>query len=163
MQVDFDHILEENKDRIYRLCRIYAVVPLEPDDLFQEVVLQLWRSLDSFQGKAHVNTWVYRVALNVCYRYKLRLNKKEERTTSLDSITFTHAAPSQETNEERYQLLRHCMTQLPDADQSLLVLYLEDIAYREIGEILGLSENHVAVKMKRIREKLLKCMTQQHK
>lgn len=71
----FSEILEENKHKIYRICRVYAVSPIEPQDLFQDVVIQVWKSLPSFPGKSSVSTWVYKIALNVCYTSKIRLEK----------------------------------------------------------------------------------------
>ena len=78
-QSNFEHLLETNKETIYRICRIYAVSPIEPQDLFQEVVYQIWRSLGSFKGKSSINTWIYRIALNVCMRSKLKLEKSEKK------------------------------------------------------------------------------------
>lgn len=156
----FEQILEENKASIYRICSIYAVAPVEPQDLFQEVVYQLWKSLPSFQGKSKASTWVYRVALNVCYCAKLKFNRSNLQTIRLDAIQFVPtSSPSNDSQQEKYRALYECISSLKEADQSLVVLYLEELSYREIGEITGLTENHVAVKMKRIREKLFQCIT----
>lgn len=156
----FQQLLEENKASIYRICRIYALAPVEPQDLFQEVVYQLWKSLPKFQGKSKVSTWVYRVALNVCYRAKLKYNRNNSKTTHLDAIQFTlPAALPDRQQQEQYQALYECISSLKEADQSIVILYLEDLPYRQIAQITGLTENHVAVKMKRIREKLFGCIT----
>jgi len=71
-------LLEQNKQKIYRICRIYAVSPLEPEDLFQEVVFQIWKSYPRFKGNSSIDTWVYRIALNVCLRSKMKLEKKSK-------------------------------------------------------------------------------------
>jgi RNA polymerase sigma factor (sigma-70 family) len=71
LEVNFDQILKKNKHKIFRLCRIYAVAPIEPQDLFQEVVFQIWKSLDNFKGKSAIDTWVYKVAINVCLRSEI--------------------------------------------------------------------------------------------
>ncbi len=156
----FKEILEENKASIYRICSIYAVAPVEPQDLFQEVVYHLWKSLPSFQGKSKASTWAYRVALNVCYRAKLKFNRSNRQTIRLDAIHFVpSSSPPDHHQQEKHQALYECISSLKEADQSLIILYLEELSYREISQITGLTENHVAVKMKRIREKLFQCIT----
>ncbi len=155
----FEDVLENNKEKIYRICKIYAVAPIEPQDLFQEVVFQIWKSLDSFKGNSGIDTWVYKIALNVGQRSKLKLENDNEKTVRLDSILFTPVDTADHSQEERYQALRDCIAILNESDQSLMVLYLEDLPYKEIAAITGLTDNHVAVKMKRIRKLLFECIT----
>lgn len=156
----FEQILEVNKASIYRVCQIYAVMPVEPEDLFQEVVYNMWKALDSFKGDAKMSTWIYRIAINVCVRYKLRLDKHNQKTTRLSAITIPPAAEtSDEGKEERFAILRACIQTLKEADRSIVILFLEGLAYREISEVTGLSENYVAVKMKRIRKTLFECIS----
>lgn len=155
----FDEILEENKERIYRLCRIYAVEPIAPQDLFQEVIYQVWKSLSEFKGNSQLSTWIYRIALNVCISSKLKLQKKREKMIRLESIQFNLVEDSVDNNQkEKLGILQSCISTLNEADKSIIVLYLEDLSYREISNITGLTENHIAVKMKRIRTKLFNCM-----
>lgn len=156
----FETLLEHNKHRIFRICSIYAVNPIEPEDLFQEVVFQLWKSLPSFKGKSSIDTWVYKITLNVCLRSKMKLDKMNGKLDRFTAIQFIPATndPNPE-DDERYVYLRQCIATLNESDASILVLYLEDLAYKEIAMITGLSENHVAVKMKRIRKKLFDCIT----
>ncbi len=155
----FKDVLENNKEKIYRICKVYAVSPIEPQDLFQEVVFQIWKSLDSFKGNSGINTWVYKIALNVGQRSKLKLENHNGKTVRLDSILFTPVHTEDVSQEARYQALRDCIAILNESDQSLMVLYLEDLPYKEIASITGLTDNHVAVKMKRIRKLLFECIT----
>ena len=156
----FEDIIETNKGSIYRICRIYAVAPMEPEDLFQEVVYQIWKSFPSYNGGAQISTWIYRIALNVGIRYKLKLDKHNAKTTRLSAITISPAAEAvDEDQEERFAALRACIQTLKEGDQSILILHLEGLAYKEISEITGLSDNHIAVKMKRIRKALFDCIT----
>lgn len=159
-QDNFEQLLKENKDKIYRICRIYAAAPIEPQDLFQEVVFQIWKSLPNFKGKSSIDTWVYRIALNVCLRSKMKLDKSNQNTTRFDAIHFT---PVTETvnpfEEEKFKYLIECIATLNESDTSIIVLYLDELSYKEIAEITGLSENLIAVKMKRIRKKLFDCIT----
>lgn len=155
----FEGLLKDNKHKIYRICRIYAVSPMEPQDLFQEVVFQLWKSLDSFKGHSSLDTWVYKITLNVCLRSKMKLEKVSARTTRFDAIEFAQATEQTDPLEqERFLYLKECISSLNDVDKSIVILYLDEVAYREIAMITGLSENHIAVKMKRIKKKLLQCM-----
>ena len=158
-QTNLEEILKTNKEKIYRICRIYAVSPFEPQDLFQEVAYQIWKSFPSFKGKSNIGTWVYRVALNVCMRSKLRLEKNSTKTDRFDSIEFKVSENISNDNDlEKYQFLKECIATLNESDTSIIVLYLEDLSYKQIAEVTGLTENHIAVKMKRIRKKLFDCI-----
>ncbi|MDW7694090.1 sigma-70 family RNA polymerase sigma factor [Flammeovirgaceae bacterium SG7u.111] len=88
MEESFEKVLDDNKLKIYRMCRIYAAIPLEPQDLFQEVVFQLWKSFSSFKGNSSIDTWVYKVALNVCLRSKVKMDKSNNKTERFESINF---------------------------------------------------------------------------
>ncbi|MEB8329916.1 sigma-70 family RNA polymerase sigma factor [Flavobacteriaceae bacterium KMM 6897] len=153
-------ILDENKQSIYRICRIYAVSPIEPQDLFQEVVIQIWKSLPSFKKKSSINTWIYKIAINVCTRRNQQIENSSRDTVSLKSIEFKLSeSPTDTYEQEKYKALYNCISCLEESDQKIMVLYLEELAYKEIAEITNLTENHIAVKMKRIRKKLLDCIT----
>jgi RNA polymerase sigma-70 factor (ECF subfamily) len=156
----FIDLLEANKAKIFRICRVYAQDEEGQKDLFQEVVFNLWQSVDSFRGEAHISTWVYRVALNVCMRSRLQIQKKQGKHLPLESVTFHYATSEKDHLEEKETraLLYHCIANLKESEKALLILYLEDMPYKEIASIAGLTENHVAVKLKRIREKLSDCM-----
>lgn len=155
----FEKTLRENTDRVYRVCRIYAQPPLQAKDLFQEVVFNIWKSFGNFKEEAAISTWVYRIALNVCMRSKLKLEKKNQKTYRLDSIEFEARSENEsEQDEARYKALYECIARLKESDQSIVVLYLEELSYKEISAISGLSENHIAVKMKRIRTQLFECI-----
>jgi len=156
----FENILEDNKDKIYRICRIYAVDPIEPQDLFQEVVFQVWKSYAGFEGKSSTSTWVYKIALNVCMRSKMKLDKKNDKTEQLGSIhIMADYHGHNEVQEEKYQALRTCINLLNESDQSLVIMLLEELPYKEMAQVTGLTENHVAVKMKRIRKVLFECIS----
>lgn len=156
----FEEILERNKHKIFRICNIYAVPPIETQDLFQEVVYQIWKSIDSFNSNSSIDTWVYRICINVCLRSKMKLDKSYSNTDRLESIHFTPIEKETDTFEqEKLKYLKECISSLNETDTSLIVLFLDDLSYKEIAAITGLSENHIAVKMKRIRRKLFECIT----
>lgn len=158
-QKSFEDILKKNKDKMYRICRIYAISPVEPQDLFQEVVYHIWKSLPSFKKTSSVDTWVYRVTLNVCMRSKLNLEKSSAKTVRYEAIQFMATQhPIDEVQQEKYKFLKECIATLNESDTSIIILYLEELSYKEIATITGLSENHIAVKMKRIRKRLFDCI-----
>jgi RNA polymerase sigma factor (sigma-70 family) len=157
--MEFQRIVDDNKQRIFRICRIYSIPPVEPEDLFQEVIYEIWKSIDSFRGQSSVSTWVCRVALNVCIRAKQKHQARDRRMVRLDNIHIeTIPDRSHEPPDDRFDDLRQCISGLKEAERSLVVLHLDELPYRDIAGITGLSENTVAVKLKRIRAKLLECM-----
>jgi RNA polymerase sigma-70 factor (ECF subfamily) len=156
----FEQVLTANKEAIFRICRIYASTPMEPQDLFQEVTFHIWKAYSTFENRSNVNTWVYRVALNVCIRSKEKLEKRNEKMTRFDSIELSHApAKTDKLEEEKYLALRSCINKLHEVDQAIVILSLDELPYKEIAAVTGITENHVAVKMKRIRTILLRCIT----
>ena len=154
--------LEENQDKLYRLCSIYSDNNEDSKDLFQEVLVQIWKSMSSFKGNSSIGTWMFRVALNVCLRFKSKHTKNQNRFIRLDSMTISNLRTEENNEEENEKLkdLKKCVKKLNDGDKAIVALYLEGVVYKEISSILGLSENHVAVKVKRIKSKLFNCINE---
>lgn len=155
MEERFISILTQNKDAIFRICRSYAPGRADAEDIFQEVLLNIWKSLPDFRADAAASTWVYRITLNVCLRTKHRRDK-QHKPLSLDGLNFEPPADSQHPPD--YHLLYDCISLLGDADKAIMLLFLEDLPYKEIAATTGISENLVAVKLKRIKTKLFTCL-----
>jgi len=155
----FNQILEDNKTSIYRICRIYAVSPIEPQDLFQEVIFHIWKSYSTFKGKSNISTWIYKIALNVCNRSKMQFESLNNKTKRLESIQFklSETIPN-EIEEIKFKALRECISLLNAVDGSIVIMHLDELHYKEIAVITDLTENHIAVKMKRIKKILLDCI-----
>jgi RNA polymerase sigma factor (sigma-70 family) len=158
-ELRFLQAYEKNKNSLYRVCKGYFKDKEDAKDIFQEVLLQLWKGFPKFRGEASEHTWMYRVALNVCLRQVYTAGKKRKRHLSLESVRV----PAQEgepffRNEEHRQLYE-CIHRLEDLERSVVLLHLEELSHREIAEVTGLTENHVAVKLKRIKGKLFNCLT----
>jgi RNA polymerase sigma factor (sigma-70 family) len=154
--------LEQNQQKLLRICSVYAEDGDDKKDLFQEAVINIWQAMPSFEGKSSISTWMFRITLNVCLRLQSRGARKRDRFLKMDSITI-ESLENEDTGGEhhdRLEKLRSCIKGLHDADRAVITLYLEELPYREISEITGLTENHVAVTVKRIKEKLLNCLTQ---
>ena len=154
--------LKENQDKLYRICSIYSDGNEDSKDLFQEVLVNIWKSMSSFKGNSSIGTWMFRIALNVCLRFKSKYTKNQNPFIRLDSMTIFNIGSEivSESNNEKLIALRKCIKKLNDGDKAIVALYFEELAYREISDILGLSENHIAVKIKRIKSKLFNCINE---
>ncbi|MFD2824517.1 RNA polymerase sigma factor [Lacinutrix iliipiscaria] len=152
--------LKENQDKLYRICSIYSDNNEDSKDLFQEVLVHIWKSMSSFKGSSSIDTWIFRIALNVCLRFKSKHKKNQNRFIRLDSMTIANIGSEKANEEDNEKLiaLRKCIKKLNEGNKAIVALYLEGLAYREISDILGLSENHIAVKIKRIKSKLFNCI-----
>jgi RNA polymerase sigma factor (sigma-70 family) len=158
----FLNALEETQHKLLRLCSVYAEDADDKKDLFQESLINIWQSMPSFSGNSSLSTWMFRITLNVCLRLQTQQLKKRDRYRKLDSIAFEMVSDDDNHTEEKEQLvkLRNCIKKLNEADRAVTTLYLEELSYKEISEITGLTENHVAVKIKRIKMKLLTCINE---
>ncbi len=155
----FEQVIEDNKNTIYRICKVYATSPVEPEDLFQEVTIHIWKAFSNFDGRAKISTWIYRIALNVCMRYKSRLDNRNGNLIRLDAIEFQVPSLIPDLSvEEKFTALYDCIRLLNEPDQSIAILILDELPYKEIANITGLSENHIAVKTKRMKKVLLNCI-----
>src|SRR5258705_9840013 len=152
--------LEQNQLKLLRVCSVYAEDADDKKDLFQEALINIWQSMHSFEEKSSLSTWMFRITLNVCLRLQTKQAKKRDRFRKLDSITIESISDEETNHEENEQLinLRRCIQKLNDADKAVTTLYLEELSYKEISDITGLTENNVAVKIKRIKMKLLNCI-----
>ena len=156
----FLRALEQHQHKLLRICSVYAEDDDEKKDLFQEALINIWEAMPSFQERSSLSTWMFRITLNVCLRLQSREAKKRNRLRRLDSITFENITSDESGSdvEERVIKLRRCIRKLNDAERGVITLYLEELPYKEISEVTGLTENHVAVMVKRIKEKLLNCI-----
>ncbi|HVZ57356.1 MAG TPA: sigma-70 family RNA polymerase sigma factor [Chitinophagaceae bacterium] len=153
-QQEFLELVDRHGGLIRKVCRLYCDNPQDRQDLYQEIVLQLWRSLPGFRQQSQVSTWMYRVALNTAIT-DLRRSRNRVRTTRLEDLE-EEPADSEETARMREQtrLLQEAIRRLSDIDKAIVLLYLEQHSYEEMEAVLGMSQNHLRVKMNRIREKL---------
>lgn len=141
---------------VHKVCGMYCDDEEDRKDLFQEILINLWKSYSSFRGDSKFSTWMYRVSLNVAIQRLRKTNKKKEDTTH--PVDFDEIAlPQKETLPEKELHMMHtAINQLSDVEKAIVMLYLEEKGNEEIAEIVGISQNYVRVKMTRIREKLKK-------
>lgn len=122
----------------------------EVADLFQEVLVKLWNGYDSFQGKSDIKTWIYRVTLNTCVTIDRKKRRRNRAMLSMDVDYFD----SQEQETAQVRILHERIARLQPLDRAIILLWLEQISYGEIGEIVGISAKNVSVRLARIRVQL---------
>ncbi len=153
MSYDFLETIKENESIIYKLVRIYAEKYDDQQDLYQEIIYQLWKSFNTFQGKSKISTWIYKVALNTSLAH-INLKKKHSGRVSLQNIELqiedridTHM---EDKIIEMYQQIRR----LNEIDRAIIFLSLEGKGYEEIAVISGFTISNVGTRLNRIKQKL---------
>ena len=140
------------------MCNIYCDDQEDRNDLFQEIVAQLWKSFPSFREESKFSTWMYRVALNTA----ITTFKKTKRRPDQNRLTYENFQLKDENydteTEEEIKNLHRAVAQLTGVEKSIVLLFLENKKYEEIAEITGITQNYVRVKMNRIKKKLKKFM-----
>lgn len=148
---EFVSLIETYKQVIYKVCYMYASETAELNDLYQEVVINLWKAMPHFRGESKVSTWIYRISLNTCITFFRKARSKPEVVPlSIDLHQVVYDEDKSALLNEMYQLINR----LNPLERALILLWLEEKSYQEIAEITGLTRNNVAVKLNRIKEKL---------
>lgn len=151
--------LQEHTGLIFKVARAFSNADADRDDLVQEILLQLWCSLPRFEGKSKASTWIYRVALNTALAWKRKETKR--RTTQTPMILIDELPATEQEDRQREELVERLYSaihQLPKVDAALVLLYLDELSYREMAEVLGISETNVGVKLNRARKALSELM-----
>lgn len=155
----FSEWLEECGGIPIKIARSFAGNPEDQRDLLQEMHLQLWRSIESFAGQAKASTWIYRVCLNTAMTWQ-RSEKRRRRFLDSVDLPDLFAPPERLANAPLLDALYAAIRELRPADRALILLYLEDRSYREIGEIIGISESNTGVRLQRIKRELAERLNQ---
>ena len=154
IEKEFLEMVDSQKRVIYKVCYIYAKDRDDLNDLFQETVLNLWKSFPRYRGEGKLTTWVYRIAMNTCITF-LRHS-----STRIQTIPITANVAGLMAEEDGtaglLQDLYKLINQLGKLERALILLWLEERSYEEMADILGISKNNVAVKLNRTKEKLRK-------
>jgi len=149
---EFIHLLNQHQKIVYKVCNLYMDLHSDREDLFQEITLQAWKAYGNFRGDAKFSTWLYRVALNTAITF-FRKDKKKPDIYSTDTMP-EKVEENTDPVEEQVKAMYAAIGELSKIDKALVMLYLEDYSYQEIGEMMGITANNVAVKMNRIKLKL---------
>ncbi len=147
----FTQLVSEHKRTIYTVCYMFSKDTAEIEDLFQEILVRMWNGFGSFRGDCDVRTWIWRVSLNTCINYDRKKRRWGERVEL--SVDMN---PSADGDDDSMQIkqLRERIGKLGFVDRSIILLWLENLSYDEIGAIVGISAKNVSVKLVRIKEKL---------
>ncbi len=157
---EFSKLIKDNQGLIIKVSRLYTNSLEDEQDLFQEIVLQLWRSYDSFKGQSKISTWMYRVALNTA----ITLFRKKTKSPQTDELMdYPHSNYLDDDDEKQLQvsLLYKVVKMLPNVERAIVMMYLDDLPYRDIAENLGITEVNARVKMNRLK-KTLKQLMEKH-
>jgi len=150
----FDGWLGRHRGLLFKVVRAYAFTPPDQDDLFQEIITQVWCSIPRFRAESSETTWLYRVALNTALAWSRKERRNRDRTHALNSEAQVLLPQSRPTHP-RLDWLYEQIVQLDHVDRSLTLLLLDGFSYREMAETLGISESHVGVKLNRIKAQLI--------
>lgn len=154
-QEQFLSIIQSNKGIIYKVANAYCSIAEDRKDIVQEIVLQLWRTFDHYNAAYKHSTWIYRIALNVAISFYRKESSRKKISNGLTDSVFDLAdAEDPAAKEANMQLLLQFIGGLKELDKALMLLYLEERSYREIAEIIGITETNVATKLSRIKTDL---------
>lgn len=155
LEQEFLSKIEKHQGIIYKVSRMYMDNEVDQEDLYQEIVYQLWKSYKSFRGDSQFSTWMYRVSLNTAISFFKKEKKQKEIEDKLKIQDNTEAMETNE-NPDKLDFLYKAINQLNDVDKALIFLYLEGLSHKEIGKNLGISEGNARVRLNRIKTKLEK-------
>jgi RNA polymerase sigma factor (sigma-70 family) len=151
----FISVIKDNQNLIYKICYSYCANTENRKDLQQEILMQLWNSFSKFDGRVKISTWIYRIALNTAISFYRNDCKHKDKKVTIDaSIISLSNFESDSGQDENIVMLYHFIERLDEMDKALMLLYLDDNKYREIADILGISETNVATKISRIKNSL---------
>jgi RNA polymerase sigma-70 factor (ECF subfamily) len=150
----FNEWLASHKGILFKVVHAYAFEHADRQDLFQDIVVQIWRSVEAFRGESSVPTWMYRVALNTAIAWTRKEDRHRRGKQPLEVVDGVLTMSSSNGHDPRVEWLYRQIAQLKDVDRSVALLLLDGFSYKEIAAIVGISESNVGVKINRIKSAL---------
>ena len=150
LEQQFTQTVKEHKSTIYTVCYMFSQDADEVNDLFQEVLVNLWKGFESFEYRSDIRTWVYRVALNTC----ISLDRKKRRAATVRMSMDINLFEDRDEDTRQVDMLHKRISKLQPFDRAIVLLWLENLSYEEIGQIVGITAKNVSVRLFRIREQL---------
>lgn len=148
---EFSRLVREHKGTIYTVCYMFSKDEDEVNDLFQETLINLWKGIESFRSESKIDTWIYRVALNTC----ISADRKKKRKAQAVPLTMdVNLYEDNDADTKQVQQLHGRIQKLGVIDRAIVLMWLEDMSYEEIGAVIGISAQNVGVKLFRIKEQL---------
>ncbi len=151
LEIDFARIVKEHKSTIYMVCYMFSKDEDEVADLFQDILVNLWKGFPKFRGDSSPKTWIYRVSLNTCISVERKKKRKGE-TVPLDMNINLYDDTAEDMKQVR--MLQDRISRLGPFDRAIVLLWLENLSYDEIGAIVGITAKNVSVRLFRIKEQL---------
>ena len=150
LEKEFTRMVSEHKDTIYMVCYMFSKDNAEVEDLYQEILINLWRSLPKFEQRSSVKTWIWRISLNTC----ISIDRKKRRRSSLPLELDIDLYNDSDRDTKQIKMLHDRINRLGVFDRAIILLWLENMSYEEIGAIVGISTKNVSVRLYRIKEQL---------
>jgi RNA polymerase sigma-70 factor (ECF subfamily) len=161
---EFLEMVNGNRQRILRICRVYAWNPQDEEDLYQEILFQIWRALPNLKERTHANTWLYRVALNTAVSF-VRKHTAARRSAPAGHQEIREMMDNRQqhppSHDSKIDSLYEAIAQLDKMEKAVITLFLEDLKYEQISDVLGLSGSHVGVLLHRAKKKLSQLMKEE--
>lgn len=154
---EFSQLIKDNQGLIIKVSRMYTNSLEDEEDLVQEIVMQLWKSYDNFKGNSKISTWMYRIALNTAITI-FRKKTKALDTRRLLELDFQKENGDNDEKHQQVALLYKVIKMLPQVERAIVMMYLDDLPYRDIAENLGITEVNARVKMNRLKKTLKELM-----
>ena len=152
LEKDFTQTIHEHKGTIYTVCYMFSTDEEQVADLFQEILINLWRGFNNFRCESNIKTWIYRVSLNTCISADRKRRRHESPTLDMNINLFTDS----DDDTKQIRLLQERIGRLGPFDRAIVLLWLENMSYEEIGAIVGITAKNVSVRLYRIKEQLKK-------
>lgn len=155
----FLELVAANRDRILRVSRAYSRTPQDAEDLYQEILFQIWRGLPSVREKSVAGTWMYRVAINTAIGF-VRKSRSRNGRLRIEPVGVAEQPDprNQSRRDDRLEALHEAMARLNPVEKGVITLFLEDCTYQQIAEVMGMNANHVGVLLHRTKKKLSELM-----
>lgn len=153
IEQEFTKVVREHKGTIYTVCYMFSKDEDEVADLFQEILINIWKGFENFRGDSSMRTWIWRISFNTCVSYEKR---KSRRGSTIPLSLSINLFDDSNEDTRQIKMLQKRIRQLGPFDRAIVLLWLDDLSYAEIGEIVGISEKNVSVRLVRIREQLKK-------
>lgn len=154
---EFAEIVKQHRSAIYTVCYMFAKDADEADDLFQEVLINLWKGMGAFKEQSKISTWIWRVSFNTCISADRKKRKRKTVRLSMDINLYE----DRDEDSRQIKMLYDRIHRLKPFDRAIVMLWLEGISYEEIGAIVGISTKNVSVRLVRIKEELKKMTNNQ--
>jgi RNA polymerase sigma-70 factor (ECF subfamily) len=157
VEEEFVELVNRHKGILYKICNIYFIRDPNKEDYYQEILIRLWKSYPGFRNESSFSTWLYRVALNTAIDI-VRKQSLRPGHTALSKDEFSIPEPEQSIESDKRNKLYQSINYLSDVEKAIIILYLEDYSYKEIAEIIGISESNTGVRINRIKNQITKML-----